>query len=129
MPRSSERLPYRKKELEMADLLLHRLARRPSGAALEQLQGRSPESYKRWWIDGVGQIQPDGSHRRLVTDAETDRVHGVIEVLEIALLETERKITERAVHITDVMKQHALNVLAEEREPQLDVVKEQRVSA
>src|SRR5579862_6260566 len=125
---TSERLSYGKEELKVTDTLRHAGTCQGS-AALQQLRGRSLKSHEGRRIDGVREVEADGTDRGAVADTESDRMHGIVEVLVVELMEAERDVAEGRVHISHVVKQYALNVLADEGEAQLDIVKEQGIAA
>src|SRR5581483_5722044 len=53
----------------------------------------------------------------------------VIEILNVILMEAERDIAQAAINIAHIVEDHTLDVLAFKREPQFDVVNEQRITA
>src|SRR5579883_790485 len=116
----------------MPGVLLHRLARTHRGgirSALQQLQRRAFESNKVRGIDGVRKVGAHRPDRCFVTDPETGGMYRVIEILEVFLVEPERKIGKAAVNIAHIMKHHALQVFAQQRKPQLHIIDEKRVAA
>ena len=77
----------------MADTLRDALTntrRRGIGVALQQLERRTFESDERWWIDAVRKVTTNGSNRGPIAYAKTRRMHGIVEVLQIFLVKTER---------------------------------------
>src|SRR5215469_11538051 len=112
----------------MTCALLHRLANtrgREIGVAFQQLSRRPFEANKRRRIDGVCKISSNWTYRRLVAHAKPRRLNRVIEVPQVFLVEAQRKIPETAVNIPHVMEEDTLDVLANEREAQFDVIDEQ----
>src|SRR5262245_52770791 len=116
----------------MTDALPRALAEirqfRQGGIALQYLRRRAAEPNERGWVDAVSQVEAKRSDWSSIADAKARGMHGVIEVLEVALVKAERYVAERAEDVAHVMKEDALNVVADERKSQLDIVKEERVS-
>src|SRR5215471_3562095 len=116
----SEGLPYGEKELDVPQVLLRALAkagklgRRQTRIALQQLIRRSAESEKGRRIHAVREIDADRPKRSAVSEADAGRMHHIIEVIQVALAEAEVDIAERAEHVAHVVKEHALNILADE---------------
>ena len=115
----------------MSRILLHRHAR-PGGrgirSALQQLKRRPVETHKGRRIQRVREVRANRTHRRLITQAEAHVLHRVVEVLQILLMKPQRKIVEAAIHVADIVKQHPLNIRADQRKAQLDIIREQRVA-
>src|ERR1051325_9539965 len=125
----SKRLSNRKKELEMTDGLLDGRARGRSGrSALEQLQRSALESLEARRIDAVREIQSHGSDRCFVAQSESRGVHHVVEIGKAVLPGAERNVAQRGINVPRVVEQHAADVVADQGEPKLHVIEEQRVS-
>src|SRR5579884_1827616 len=108
-----KRLSNRKEELKMADMLDRRRRR-----VEQQLLICAFQSVKRRRIDAIGEVQPNGADRGLITDPKTGGVHHIIEVRQIILMDPERNRAETGVNISHVVKQHTLNVVSHERKTQ-----------
>src|SRR6185437_7112323 len=126
----SEGLPDREEELEMTDALLRalaiagQLALRKIGIAVQQLRGRASEAEEFRRVNAVSQIDPDRPNGSAVSNAETGGVNGVVEVLQVFLVETQRNVAQGGEHIPHIVKKDSLNVLSEKWKPQLDVIEE-----
>src|SRR4051794_12867345 len=105
----------------MADSLTCRLTerrqsrRRDVGITLQQLLSRPPEPEKRRTVDAIGEITPNRADRRSVPDSKAHCMNHIVEVFEIALLETERHVAYSAVHVAHIVEQHSLHVFPEKR--------------
>ena len=86
---------------------------RISGVTLENLLRSSTESIKRGTVDRVCKVNTNRADWGFVTNAEPGRMHHVIEILGIALLEAERNVARRAEYITHVVEEYALNVFTQ----------------
>src|SRR5579864_4993826 len=75
------------------------------------------------------EIRPDGADRSSISDPESERMHGVGEVLQIPLPETQAHVLQLRIHIAEIVKQHASQVVADERKPKLNGVVKQRIPA
>src|SRR5947209_18808978 len=112
-------LSYGNKKLKMPDVLKGRC-----GGALDQLLVRALQTEERWRIVAVGQIDADWAHRRLVADAEAHGVDHIVEVLNVVLVNAERKAGKVRIDVPHIVKDYAVDVFAEEREAQLRGVEE-----
>ena len=112
----------------MADSLTCRLAvrrlccRRSGRIALQQLFGSTTESEIRRPVNAIREITSNRSYRGAIPYSKTYRVNHVIKVLEITLLDAERYVAYRAIHITHIVKQHTLYVWSQKRKPKFDIV-------
>src|ERR1700680_2097051 len=111
-------------KLKNIDPLHHLLS-----ASEQQLVLGSFESKKTRRVWTKGEIRSYGPNRGAVADAETVRLHGIVEVLEIALAKSQADPVYGRVHITDIVKQHASQVIAHQWEAQLHCVEQQRIAA
>jgi hypothetical protein len=116
---SSKCLTYRKKELKVAYVL--RLATACSrqlisgdlGVTFKQFVECSLKTYKAWRIDAVSQVKPDWAHGSFVSDAKSDSMNHVVEVLEIMLAHTEGEAAEAPEDVSGVVKDYAVDVFPE----------------
>src|SRR5579883_726405 len=86
-----EGLSNRKKILKVTDALQSRLALRRQltwrkiRIASQQLLNRARESVKARWVQPIGEIDPQRTNRRPITDPESDGMHHIVEIFGIAL--------------------------------------------
>ena len=71
----------------MTDILWNSLTR-CSRRALQKLRRRPLEADERGRVNTVGEVCPDRSDGRAIADAESHRVHGVVEILKVILVKT-----------------------------------------
>jgi len=116
----------------MTHILLYSLAEterhRRVGIALQKLLRRPFEAHEAWRVDAIRKVSPHRSDGRAIPHTKAHRVHRVIEVLEVALVKTEGHIAQRTEDVTHVVEEDTLYVFPDQGEPQLDVVKEERIS-
>src|SRR5260370_33057925 len=105
----SKRLSYRKKELEVADVL-HLALRRPRRwgrawilADVDEVLRSPLESEEIRRIDAVAQIHPDGADGGAVAEAESHRMDHVVEILQAVLTRAERQVGGGGIHVAQVM--------------------------
>src|ERR1035437_2200372 len=126
----SKRLSYREEVLKMAHALHDALAgdagRRGAGVhtRVDQVLEASFEAKEVRRIDAVRQVDADGPDGRTVANPEAHRVNHVIEILKRALVHAEREIAEAGIGVSGVMKQHAGDIVADQREAQLDLIEQ-----
>src|SRR5437016_561084 len=94
---SSECLSYGEKEMKLPG----RLNRRNRGA-VQQIQVGSLESVKRWRVQAVRQIQAHRTHRGLIANAESRRLHHIVEIREIALVIAEGNAAQVRVDVAEI---------------------------
>ena len=129
---ASEGLSNGKEELEMADPLPRGLAERRRihlvGSALQEFRGRAAETQISGRIDAVGEVRAHRADGGAVANSEAGRMHHVIEVVQVALFETEGEIADRAVDVAHVMKQDAADVGAQQRKAKFQIVEQQGIA-
>src|SRR5450432_3390177 len=97
-------------ELKSIDALRHTdakrwiLAGRKIGITGEQLIPGSVKSDKSRRIWAVTEVQANRTHRGLITDANSDGLHHVVEVLIGTLTETEIDLGNVGIDVAHVMK-------------------------
>src|SRR3954452_6712386 len=79
-------------------------------------------------VKTVSQVYPHRSHRSLVANAESRGLHHVIKIGDVPLPIAERYAADVRVDISQVVKEYAANVVADQRKAQLRRVKEQRIA-
>src|SRR3981081_1597711 len=77
---------------------------RETGIASKQLIAGSAESYKARRVGAVAEVDPNGSHRCAVSEAESHCLHHVVEILVGALTETEADLVDARIDVTHVVK-------------------------
>ena len=77
-------------------------------------------------INAVCQVDADGPDGGAVANSEAYGVDHVIEILKVALAHAEGKIAEAGIGVSGVMKQDAGDIVADQREAELDLVEEDR---
>src|ERR1017187_9565249 len=125
----SKRLSDREEVLKMAHALHHALAGDAGAgvhAGVDQVLQASFETKEARRVDAVRQVHPDGADGRTIANPEAHGLNHVIEILKVALAHAEREIAEAGIGVTGIVKQHAADVLAHQREAQLGLVEEDR---
>ncbi len=110
--------------LRRALAITRQLGSRNIRIAVQYLGRSSGEANVARRIDAVGEVRANGPHRCAIADSEAHVMDHVAEILRIVLVETERYVTQALVNIAHVMKEHALDILPNKGEAQLDVVNE-----
>src|SRR5437868_2725235 len=122
--RISKRLPDGKEKLKVISLLDGW-----RGAAKQKLLISALQTVVRRRVNAVRQIDANRSYGRAVADAETGGVHHIIEIRDVFLVDTERELAQIRVDVSHIMKEHALDVVSDQRKAQFGGMEEQRVSA
>src|SRR5205809_7662231 len=73
-------------------------------SALNELADIAFASKKPWRVDAIRQIHTKRPYRRSITDAKTNRVDQVVEMLDIELVETGREVVEGGLAVGGVLK-------------------------
>src|SRR4051812_31433521 len=97
--------------------------------ALQKLRRRPLKAHEGGRIDAVSQIPAHGPDRSLVTDSEAHGMNAVVEILQIALMEAQRKMPDAAIYISHVMEEHPPDVVPDQGKSQFYIIEEQRISA
>src|SRR5882724_8874535 len=124
--RISKRLPDREEELKLPRVLNRRLSRTVQ-ELLDRRARRVPVVRRR--IEAVRQIHAHRPHRSLVANTESCGLYRVIKIGHVPLSIAERDAAEVRVDISEVVKDYAANVVADQRKTQLRRMKEQRIAA
>src|SRR5260370_20939037 len=104
---TSECLPTGKEKLEMIDALICPEPDVFGLSALNESVDISFASKKPWRVDAIREIHPNRSHKRPITNAKTNPLDHVVEVLHIPLVEAERKGRQRGKKVSGVHHPHA----------------------
>src|SRR3954447_16028120 len=85
-------------------------------AGIEHLRGRpiDPEEGRR--VQAPREVDAKRPHGSAVAEANADRVHHVVEILEVPLPHAEGDVLHAAVDVPHVMEEYASDVVADERE-------------
>src|SRR6185437_5647322 len=95
---------------------------------IEEILQRSfitPEARR---VGAEGKIHANRPNRSVIADAESNRVNHVVEILEIILPEPKADVTNVAVDVSGILKQHAANVIANQRESEFQVIHQHGVA-
>ena len=119
----------------MTDALGNALAKAGQGCsgdiwiALQKLIRCSLETHERRRIDAVRQVSANRADGSLIPDSEAYGMHAVVEIIQIVLMESQRKLAGAAINISHIVKKHTLDVAPDQGESQLDVIEEQGIPA
>jgi len=104
-------------KLNMANAVRNADARRRvRPTAFDQLITGARKAVELRRIGTVAQIQTDRAHRRLIPNAEPNRVHHIIEIRDIALVVAEAHVADVGINIAHIVKQNAAYIVADQRE-------------
>ena len=110
--------------LRLATARIRQLSCRNTGITLKQLVECSLKTDVARRIDAVGEVKSDRPNGSFVPYAEADGVNHIIEVLEIALSHAERETAEIPEDVSCIVKEYAVDVVAEQGEPKFDGIEE-----
>ena len=88
-----------------------------SGAnrGIEKILERSFIASEAGRVGAEGKIHADRPDGRVIPDSEPNSLHHIVEILQIVLAEAEADVMNIAIDVSGVLKQHATEIIAEQR--------------